>query len=597
MKTRNIFLACVLMLSASVQSFSTPLTHSDTTYSALTNITAVWRKPFISPVMVAASAQTRAQLNAMLWGKRAVPAPVDVQSTFLSFYNYRDDNFTKISNAMTYTATVAQTDTVLFKHNGTWYKTLLSLLAPTGWKLNGNTVGAEKFIGTLDNYDLPFRTNNTEVARFTSTGYFHLGNTSRGQIDVSGSSTLLLSSISASIDIGLTNQVIGGLRGGNSSGLDIRPYSAGTADVPLTFSAYNGSGYIEYFKIKNTASGYSNMELCSSGGKVAIGTTNPTAQFQVVSPGTTTSTYVGRFVNGNGTVLDMRDDDQTTFYVRNGAFSLDNGAGYFIGFSFNENVMDWNKSNGERFQIRQGSNNLQFNAIGADRSFYFGSNGTSLMALIGVDRSVGINNSNPQANIDVVGNGATSATSVAKFSNSTPTAFFTLRNDKRIVYADGNEGNGKLLTSDGSGVATWQTLTSINGLDVTATGSGAALTIAPGKELTCNNQLQFEGTDATTFTFPAGSGNVFAATVSINTTAGDAATINEKAGRFRKDNSGTTFTLTDSYITANSIILLTIHGNQNGVATLSVTPGSGSADITFNAAPGANTDVNFIIVN
>lgn len=89
----------------------------------------------------------------------------------------------------------------------------------------------------------------------------------------------------------------------------------------------------------------------------------------------------------------------------------------------------------------------------------------------------------------------------------------------------------------------------------------------------------------------------------INTTAGDSATINKTAGRFRKDTTGTTFTLTNSYITANSIILLTLvtagltTGNQ-----LSVVAGAGSATITFEtagvaAAPSANADVNFLIIN
>lgn len=83
----------------------------------------------------------------------------------------------------------------------------------------------------------------------------------------------------------------------------------------------------------------------------------------------------------------------------------------------------------------------------------------------------------------------------------------------------------------------------------------------------------------------------------------DSATIDQLAGRFRKDSSRSTFTLTNSFITANSIILLTLvtagitAGNQ-----LSVQAGVGSATITFqtagvNAAPSANCDVNFLIIN
>lgn len=89
----------------------------------------------------------------------------------------------------------------------------------------------------------------------------------------------------------------------------------------------------------------------------------------------------------------------------------------------------------------------------------------------------------------------------------------------------------------------------------------------------------------------------------INTTAGDSATVNSVAGRFRKDTSGTTFTLTNSYITANSIIILT--NTTAGITTgnqLSVVAGSGSAVITFEtdgvaAAPSANMDINFWVIN
>lgn len=88
-------------------------------------------------------------------------------------------------------------------------------------------------------------------------------------------------------------------------------------------------------------------------------------------------------------------------------------------------------------------------------------------------------------------------------------------------------------------------------------------------------------------------------TTEINTTAGDAATINATSGRFRKDNSGASFTLTNSYITANSIIILT-QANAAVDATgtaFTVSAGSGSATITWIAAPTANFDMNFIVIN
>lgn len=88
-------------------------------------------------------------------------------------------------------------------------------------------------------------------------------------------------------------------------------------------------------------------------------------------------------------------------------------------------------------------------------------------------------------------------------------------------------------------------------------------------------------------------------TKTINTTAGDAATINSPAGRFRKDVTGASFTLTNSYITANSIIVLTPANAAIDATALSytVSAGAGSATITLDAAPTANFDMNFLVIN
>lgn len=83
----------------------------------------------------------------------------------------------------------------------------------------------------------------------------------------------------------------------------------------------------------------------------------------------------------------------------------------------------------------------------------------------------------------------------------------------------------------------------------------------------------------------------------IDTTAGDAATINAPAGRFRKDTSGVTFTLTNDRITANSIVLLANHNTGMEAIGLSVVAGAGSATISFSAAPGSNFDVGFWVIN
>jgi len=97
--------------------------------------------------------------------------------------------------------------------------------------------------------------------------------------------------------------------------------------------------------------------------------------------------------------------------------------------------------------------------------------------------------------------------------------------------------------------------------------------------------------------FSDGNGIGTWSSTSINTTSGDSVTINAVAGRFRKDTSGTTFTLTNSFINANSIILLTMVQLDATATRAVVSATSGSATITFDAAPTSNLDVNFLVIN
>lgn len=94
-------------------------------------------------------------------------------------------------------------------------------------------------------------------------------------------------------------------------------------------------------------------------------------------------------------------------------------------------------------------------------------------------------------------------------------------------------------------------------------------------------------------------GSVSVTSKGINTTAGDAATIDSPVGRFRKDTSGSVFTLTNSFITSNSIIVAILASDPGTVGThlFYITAGTGSATFTFDNAPTNNADVNFIIMN
>lgn len=124
------------------------------------------------------------------------------------------------------------------------------------------------------------------------------------------------------------------------------------------------------------------------------------------------------------------------------------------------------------------------------------------------------------------------------------------------------------------------------------------------------------GTLKLAYTGTPGNGKVFTSDANglgswsasnINTTAGDAATVQGTSGRFRKDVSGSTFVLTNSLITTSSIIMLTGCENTTAVtATFGVASGTGDCTITFYQtllgvltpfAPSSNQDMNFFIIN
>lgn len=89
-------------------------------------------------------------------------------------------------------------------------------------------------------------------------------------------------------------------------------------------------------------------------------------------------------------------------------------------------------------------------------------------------------------------------------------------------------------------------------------------------------------------------------TVVNDTTSGDAATINSVVGRFKKDDSGSTFTLTNSFITTNSAITLTANNAAVDATATSWTYFVGTpgvATIVFNSAPTADFKMIFKVEN
>ena len=116
--------------------------------------------------------------------------------------------------------------------------------ASSGWSLNGNTVTSEKWFGTVDNFDLPFRTNNTEKVRLTATGRLGIGTiTPSAFLDIT--STTALKGISLTLGAG----AVGALINTNSAlALDIVSSGGGINIV-------NTHGSISGIQITNTGVG------------------------------------------------------------------------------------------------------------------------------------------------------------------------------------------------------------------------------------------------------------------------------------------------------------------------------------------------------
>lgn len=192
-----------------------------------------------------------------------------------------------------------------------------------------------------------------------------------------------------------------------------------------------------------------------------------------------------------------------------------------------------------------------------------------------------------------------------------PSVFFIKDDDEIRISANNTEG----FKLDNAGTTTiGQTLTALTAgnvgigtiaptakLHVLSTYSVALKTVS-STTTTASHAAIFTSSNGTLFSV-RGDGAI-ATTYTVDASAGDAATIEAPSGRFRKDASGTSFTLTNASITANSIIVCNIAtvGLTAGNCIVPVA-GSGSAVFTFQSAagaaeaPNASADVNFWIMN
>jgi len=165
--------------------------------------------------------------------------------------------------------------------------------AGSGWSLNGNTVGSVKTLGTIDNYDLPFITANTEKMRLSAAGNLGIGSS---VFDASAPEKML-------IDAGVTDSYNLLIAKGNRNGylqFNIQNESdQGQASTDIVATANNGTETTNYVNLgingggynsaSNILSGANNGYLYSAGQDFVIGNTAASKNLILFTGGIATS--------------------------------------------------------------------------------------------------------------------------------------------------------------------------------------------------------------------------------------------------------------------------------------------------------------------
>ena len=126
----------------------------------------------------------------------------------------------------------------------------------TSWTQGGNTVVAEKKLGTTDNFALPFITNGTERMRISNTGSVGIGASS---FDTDNPEALLVDAGSPAVSTDFQNVIIARANTNNYAQFNItNANSGGKASTDIVATANNGSETEGYIDLGINSSNYSN---------------------------------------------------------------------------------------------------------------------------------------------------------------------------------------------------------------------------------------------------------------------------------------------------------------------------------------------------
>ena len=310
--------------------------------------------------------------------------------------------------------------------------------ANNGWRLNGNTGTSygTNYIGTADGQNLMFKVNDSIAGRIEYTGnqnvsfgYQSLSSNTTGDENTANGNYALSSNTE-----GYNNTANGfGALYTNTTGNFNVANGNRALNLNTTGSSNVANGYNSLSSNttgdNNTANGYSSLLSNTEGNfNVANGTSalssNTTGSFNVANGyDALSSNTTGNYNSGNGTGA-----------LYNNTTGNNNTANGFFSLTANT-IGSYNTALGNSADVaNEGLSNAT--AIGAN-------------ALAGADNSL------------VLGsiNGVNNATANTKVGIGTTTPDTTLHVVGKFKYQDGSQANGKVLTSDNTGMASWQPAT------------------------------------------------------------------------------------------------------------------------------------------